>query len=153
MYDAIVIGARTAGSPTAMLLARKGYKVLLAERKAFPSDTISTHFLWHGAVVRLERWGLLPALIASGCPPIRRMTVDFGDIAISGSPPPSDGVDAAYARAVTSSTRFSWRPRANPAPKSTKDFWSQAFSRKHPASPASSAALRAAGYRNFTRKS
>ena len=28
MYDAIVVGARCAGSPTAMLLARKGYRVL-----------------------------------------------------------------------------------------------------------------------------
>jgi flavin-dependent dehydrogenase len=27
-YDAIVVGARCAGSPTAMLLARKGYRVL-----------------------------------------------------------------------------------------------------------------------------
>jgi flavin-dependent dehydrogenase len=28
-YDAIVVGARCAGSPTAMLLARKGYRVLV----------------------------------------------------------------------------------------------------------------------------
>ena len=27
-YDAIIVGARCAGSPTAMLLARKGYRVL-----------------------------------------------------------------------------------------------------------------------------
>ena len=32
MYDAIIIGARVAGSPTAMLLARKGYRVLLLDR-------------------------------------------------------------------------------------------------------------------------
>ena len=43
MYDAIVVGARCAGSPTAMLLARKGYKVLLVDRTTFPSDTMSTH--------------------------------------------------------------------------------------------------------------
>ena len=50
MYDAIVIGARCAGSPTAMLLARKGYRVLLVDRARFPSDTISTHIVWpHGA--------------------------------------------------------------------------------------------------------
>lgn len=30
-YDAIVVGARCAGSPTAMLLARKGHRVLLVE--------------------------------------------------------------------------------------------------------------------------
>ena len=39
-YDAIVIGARCAGSPTAMLLARKGYKVFAVDRASFPSDTI-----------------------------------------------------------------------------------------------------------------
>jgi acetyl esterase/lipase len=40
MYDAIVVGARCAGSPTAMLLARKGYRVLLVDKAPFPSDTI-----------------------------------------------------------------------------------------------------------------
>ena len=44
-YDAIVVGARCAGSPTAMLLARKGYKVLVVDRASFPSDTVSTHLL------------------------------------------------------------------------------------------------------------
>ena len=43
-YDAIVVGARCAGSPTAMLLARKGYRVLVVDRASFPSDTVSTHF-------------------------------------------------------------------------------------------------------------
>ena len=40
MYDAIIIGARCAGSPAAMLLARGGLKVLLVDRMTFPSDTI-----------------------------------------------------------------------------------------------------------------
>jgi flavin-dependent dehydrogenase len=40
MYDVIVIGARCAGSPTAMLLARKGYRVLLVDRATFPSDVV-----------------------------------------------------------------------------------------------------------------
>jgi flavin-dependent dehydrogenase len=43
--DVIVVGARCAGSPTAMLLARQGYCVLLADRATFPSDTISTHVI------------------------------------------------------------------------------------------------------------
>lgn len=53
MYDAIVVGARCAGAPTAMLLARKGYRLLLVDRTTFPSDTISTRLLWpHGAEIR-----------------------------------------------------------------------------------------------------
>jgi flavin-dependent dehydrogenase len=52
MYDAIIVGARCAGSPTAMLLARRGLKVLLVDKATFPSDTISTHILWpHGAEI------------------------------------------------------------------------------------------------------
>src|SRR5688500_15837873 len=80
MYDAIVIGARCAGSPTAMLLARRGFKVLLVDKATFPSDTVSTHILWpHGAEI-LGRWGLLQRLAATGVPPIcRRMTFDVGD--------------------------------------------------------------------------
>jgi flavin-dependent dehydrogenase len=44
-YDAIVVGARCAGSPVAMLLAEKGYKVLVVDRATFPSDTVSTHLI------------------------------------------------------------------------------------------------------------
>ena len=41
-YDAIVVGARCAGSPTAMLLARNGYRVLVVDRATFPT-TRSQH--------------------------------------------------------------------------------------------------------------
>ena len=97
MYDAIVIGARCAGSPTAMLLARKGHRVLLLERAAFPSDSIRNHFIQHSGVVQLHRWGLLPTVIASNCPPIRTFTTDFGDFPLSEPIEQADGVDATYA--------------------------------------------------------
>ena len=41
MYDVIVIGARCAGAPTALLLARKGYRVLLVDKATFPSDCLN----------------------------------------------------------------------------------------------------------------
>ncbi|MGE5803622.1 MAG: NAD(P)/FAD-dependent oxidoreductase [Gemmatimonadota bacterium] len=93
MYDAIIVGARCAGSPTAMLLARRGFKVLLLDRATFPSDTISTHILWpHGAEV-LARWGLLDRLASTGVPPIcRRMKFDVGPFALRGTiPDANDG--------------------------------------------------------------
>jgi 2-polyprenyl-6-methoxyphenol hydroxylase-like FAD-dependent oxidoreductase len=88
MHDAIIVGARCAGSPTAMLLARQGFKVLLVDRATFPSDTISTHILWpHGAEI-LARWGLLGRLAATGVPPIcRPMTFDVGPFALRGTIP------------------------------------------------------------------
>ena len=56
-YDAIVVGARCAGSPTAMLLARKGYRVLVVDRATFPSDTVSTHVVQPLGVAALRDGG------------------------------------------------------------------------------------------------
>jgi flavin-dependent dehydrogenase len=97
MYDAIVIGARCAGSPTAMLLARKGYRVLLLDRAGFPSDTLSTHYIHQPGVARLKRWGLLDRIVASNCPPVLRQMLDVGPFALVGLPPPADGVAEGYA--------------------------------------------------------
>lgn len=85
MYDVIVVGARCAGAATAMLLARKGYKVLVVDRAEFPSDIPHGHFIHHGGPQRLRRWGLLDAVLATGCPPARTMTIDLGDVALTSS--------------------------------------------------------------------
>lgn len=97
MYDAIVVGARCAGSPTAMLLARKGYKVLLVDRASFPSDTLSVHYIHQPGVARLQRWGLLDQVVATNCPPVRGMRIDLGPFALEGTPPPADGAAFGYA--------------------------------------------------------
>jgi flavin-dependent dehydrogenase len=96
-YDAIVVGARCAGSPTAMLLARQGYEVLVVDRATFPSDTVSTHVIHAPGVAALQRWGLLDAVTASGCPSIDRYSFDFGHFTIAGVPRPCDGISTAYA--------------------------------------------------------
>src|SRR4051795_2631495 len=96
-YDAIVVGARCAGAPTAMLLARNGHRVLMVDRAAFPSDTVSTHVLHAPAVAALRRWGLLDRVVATGCPPIEQYAVDFGPFTIRGTPHPVDGSSTAYA--------------------------------------------------------
>jgi flavin-dependent dehydrogenase len=96
MYDAIIIGARCGGSPTAMLLARKGYRVLLLDKASFPSDTMSTHYIHQPGIARLKRWGLFDQIQASNCPPIDKYRIDFGFIELSGSPPPFDNVSSGY---------------------------------------------------------
>ncbi|CAN5754521.1 NAD(P)/FAD-dependent oxidoreductase [soil metagenome] len=85
-YDAIIVGARCAGSPTAMLLARKGHKVLVVDRATFPSDTISTHMIHPLGVADLKRWGLLDRLVARGCPAIDTYSLDLGPFSITGAP-------------------------------------------------------------------
>jgi 2-polyprenyl-6-methoxyphenol hydroxylase-like FAD-dependent oxidoreductase len=89
-YDVIVVGARCAGSPTAMLLARTGHKVLLVDRATFPSDTVSTHLLHPPGVASMRRWGLLDRLVATGCPPIDTYRFDFGPFTLSGAPGTDD---------------------------------------------------------------
>ena len=92
MYDVVVIGARCAGSSTAMLLAQRGYSVLAVDRATFPSDTVSTHIVKRPGVRQLEAWGLLEDVLATGSPPIPRVVVDVGDFPLSGRAPPADGV-------------------------------------------------------------
>jgi flavin-dependent dehydrogenase len=99
MFDVIVVGARCAGAPTALLLARKGYKVLLLDRGTFPSDMpFSNHYVHQTGSARLKRWGLLDALAATNCPPIRTNHFDYGAFSLTGSPVPAEGgVTEAYA--------------------------------------------------------
>jgi flavin-dependent dehydrogenase len=97
MYDAIIVGARAAGSPTAMLLARKGHRVLLVDRATFPSDTLSTHYIHQPGVARLASWGLLDRVAASGSPPERWTTLDVGAFALSAPVAPAGDVADAYA--------------------------------------------------------
>ncbi len=83
MYDAIIVGARCAGSPTAMLLARQGHSVLLVERGTFPSDTFSTHFIHAGGTALLERWGALERLKAANVPVFDGVLLNVGGNQIS----------------------------------------------------------------------
>jgi 2-polyprenyl-6-methoxyphenol hydroxylase-like FAD-dependent oxidoreductase len=95
-YDAIVVGARCAGAPTATLLARKGYRVLAVDRSTFPSDTVSTHLIHPPGVDALGRWGLLDRVAATGCPAIHTYAFDLGPFTLTGSPG-ADRADVAYA--------------------------------------------------------
>jgi 2-polyprenyl-6-methoxyphenol hydroxylase-like FAD-dependent oxidoreductase len=92
MYDVIVVGARCAGSPTAMLLARKGHRVLLVDKAAFPKDTVSTLYIHQPGLAHLQRWGLLDELRATGCPSIEELSWDLGELTLRGAAPAVDGV-------------------------------------------------------------
>jgi flavin-dependent dehydrogenase len=92
MYDALIIGGRCAGSPTGMLLARKGHKVLIVDRASFPSDTLSTHFIQIPGMARLKRWGLLERLMETGCPPIRGGVLNIEGLPAEAEFPFPDGI-------------------------------------------------------------
>jgi 2-polyprenyl-6-methoxyphenol hydroxylase-like FAD-dependent oxidoreductase len=96
MYDVIVVGARVAGASTALLLARRGLRILCVDKTTFPRDTLSTHQIHVPGVARLKRWGLLDAIIAANTPATRDVKLDTGTVVLEGRFPPFDGADALY---------------------------------------------------------
>src|SRR6185312_2371595 len=95
-FDVLIVGTRCSGAALAMLLARKGIRVLGVDRAQFPSDTLSTHFLWPRTTSFLASWELLDQLASTGCPPIHRVTADYGAVALSGRPGAVAGTSVMY---------------------------------------------------------
>ncbi|HEX6871503.1 MAG TPA: NAD(P)/FAD-dependent oxidoreductase [Micromonosporaceae bacterium] len=99
-FDVTVVGARAAGAATAMLLARRGLRVLLLDRDRYGRDTLSTHALMRGAVLLLGRWRVLDRIVDKATPPIRRATFHYGGPVPETSTvsfKPALGVDSLYA--------------------------------------------------------
>jgi 2-polyprenyl-6-methoxyphenol hydroxylase-like FAD-dependent oxidoreductase len=140
MHDVIVSGARCAGAPTAMLLARKGYKVLLVDRATFPSDIPHGHFIHRHGPRRLAHWGLLDRIAASNCPPVTSCVMDLGDFPLIGTGISMDGVALGYGprRSVLDTLLVDAAVEA--APSSAWDLPSTDSSRRGTASPAFAAA-------------
>ena len=97
-YDVVLVGGRVAGASTAMLLARAGARVLVLDRSAYGSDTLSTHGLMRAGVLQLTRWGLLDQVVAAGTPAIRTTTFwCAGEEPVRITIRPHAGVEALYA--------------------------------------------------------
>ncbi|HLM19444.1 MAG TPA: FAD-dependent monooxygenase, partial [Acidimicrobiia bacterium] len=60
-------------------------------------DVVSTHALMRPAVMQLQRWGLLDAVVASGAPPIRSINFHYDGATVTVPVKPSNGIDALYA--------------------------------------------------------
>jgi 2-polyprenyl-6-methoxyphenol hydroxylase-like FAD-dependent oxidoreductase len=98
MYDTIIVGARCAGSALGLLLARRGYRVLLIDRATFPSDMpMSSHFVHQRGVACLARWGLREQVVATKSPPVSHVAIDVGLFTLAGTAPPVDGEPYAFA--------------------------------------------------------
>ncbi|WP_354699635.1 hypothetical protein DSM112329_05356 [Paraconexibacter sp. AEG42_29] len=62
--DVVVVGARCAGSATAIALTRRGRKVIALDGASFPSDTLSTHLFFPNHWAELERLGARDRVMA-----------------------------------------------------------------------------------------
>ncbi len=93
--DAVVVGARCAGSAAATALARAGRRVVALDRNGFPSDTLSTHLLFAGGVAELAALGALERVEAAGPPRLPLAYVYGGGLSVSADYTPIGAVDYA----------------------------------------------------------
>jgi flavin-dependent dehydrogenase len=92
--DAVVVGARCAGSAAAIGLARAGRRVVALDRAAFPSDTLSTHLLFAGGVAELAAVGALERVHALGAPRMPVALMSGGsDLTVTARYTPVAGID------------------------------------------------------------
>jgi 2-polyprenyl-6-methoxyphenol hydroxylase-like FAD-dependent oxidoreductase len=91
--DAVIVGARCAGSTLALALAKRGWDVLVVDRDTFPSETISTHGVYPNTLARLEQLGVMDTLRAShDVPLLASRLVGLGH-EVAGLYSPIDGDD------------------------------------------------------------
>src|SRR5688572_13336507 len=73
--DVLVVGAGTAGSATARLLADAGRSVVAVDRAEFPRDKPCSEYMSPEAVRILDRLGVVGALEAAGAVPLAGTSV------------------------------------------------------------------------------
>lgn len=73
--DVAIVGAGPAGSTLATLLARRGVRVALLDRDAFPRDKLCGEFLSYDVLPVLDRLGVVAAIDAAGAPHIDRCRI------------------------------------------------------------------------------
>ncbi|MEO6794804.1 MAG: NAD(P)/FAD-dependent oxidoreductase [Mycobacterium sp.] len=101
-FDVAIVGARCAGSPLAIMLARQGLRVCLLDRARFPSETPSTHVIQPCGVQALDDLGVLTAVLSAGAVPLNRVTMVNNDVRIDISiAPPQFPTPALCVRRVT----------------------------------------------------
>src|SRR6266849_7177394 len=83
-YDVLIIGSRVAGASLALLLGKRGRRVLMVDRDQFPSDTLSTHVLLPQGVSLLADLGVLSDVEAVGFRRITRSRTYIDDCLFEG---------------------------------------------------------------------
>ncbi|MET7773713.1 NAD(P)/FAD-dependent oxidoreductase [Nocardia sp. NPDC005366] len=91
--EVVVVGARCAGSATAIALARAGRQVIALDSASFPSDTLSTHLLWPAGVAELRRLGALARVEEVGAPHLTTALAVGAGYQVTTPFTPIDGID------------------------------------------------------------
>jgi flavin-dependent dehydrogenase len=92
-FDAVVVGARCAGSAAAIALGRAGRRVLMIDRAKFPSDTLSTHVNFPSAVAEVQALGALERVLECNPPQAHFGMVEADGARCLAPWKPIDGID------------------------------------------------------------
>ncbi|HEY9417499.1 MAG TPA: NAD(P)/FAD-dependent oxidoreductase [Pseudonocardia sp.] len=93
--DVVIVGARCAGTASAVPLARAGHRVVLIDKSRFPSDQLSTHVLVPNGVAELQHMGALPHALRLNPARSRYLGLNIGDVRVRERFTPVDGIDYA----------------------------------------------------------
>jgi 2-polyprenyl-6-methoxyphenol hydroxylase-like FAD-dependent oxidoreductase len=91
--DVMIIGARCAGTATAIGFARAGRRAIAIDRARFPSDTLSTHVNFPSAVAELAAVGALDRVLAHDPPKCTHGMVQADEVQCLQRFPEVDGID------------------------------------------------------------
>ena len=100
IYDALVIGGGPAGATTGLLLARAGWTTAIVEKKEFPRRKVCGEFVSATTLQTLRALGLADDFLAQAGPPVRRVGLYAGDLAIDAPMPPAKDAPAQWGRAL-----------------------------------------------------
>jgi flavin-dependent dehydrogenase len=86
-HDALVIGGGPGGATAALLLARAGWNVVLAEKTAFPRTKVCGEFISATSLPLLREIGLDKEFLATAGPPVRRVGIFARDAIVTAAMP------------------------------------------------------------------
>jgi menaquinone-9 beta-reductase len=99
-YDAVIIGARPAGSTAAILLAQAGWSVALVEKQGFPRRKVCGECIAASNLPLLDALGIGDAFAAIAGPELRRVALLCGTQSVSAALPAGEDAKHPWGRAL-----------------------------------------------------
>lgn len=99
ILDALIVGGGPAGGTAALLLGRKGLRVMVADKATFPRRKVCGEYISAPTWPILEELGIAAELAARAGPPVERVGLFARDVSID-APMPAPDQPQAFGRAI-----------------------------------------------------